>query len=131
MLYTFSFSSSDLEVIVGSSEFFEELNKLLQLKDHLVTIFYDTIFNLGDFYVSTVAIQHPMFKETPVLPIAFMLHERKFQSCHEHFIEELKKKITKLSEKIFAVSLTGKRVLSTRFNQNSQIAKFLYVGIIF
>lgn len=39
-------TTADLEVTVGSSELFEDFNKLLQLKDHIVTIFYDEIFNL-------------------------------------------------------------------------------------
>jgi hypothetical protein len=53
----------DLEVFVGNSELFAELNKLLQVKDIDIELYYDTTFNLGDFYVSTLAIQHPMFKE--------------------------------------------------------------------
>lgn len=61
-------------------------------------LFYDTIFNLGDFYVSTLAMQHPLFRETPVIPIPFMLHERKFQSCHEKFINEIINEVPKIRE---------------------------------
>ena len=38
-----------------------------------------------------------MFKENPVIPIAFMLHERKFQSCHSDFVNILKSKIPNLN----------------------------------
>ncbi|XP_060607618.1 uncharacterized protein LOC132759787 [Ruditapes philippinarum] len=92
-------TTPDLEVILGNSEMLDELNRLLQLNDQNVELYYDTTFNLGDFYVSTLVCQHPMFKERPTVPIAFMLHERKFQKCHESFIEILKDKIPKLKEK--------------------------------
>jgi len=46
---------------------------------------YDTTFNLGDFYVSVLSFRHVLFKENPVIPAAFALHERKFQTVHEHF----------------------------------------------
>jgi hypothetical protein len=51
----------------------------LQLNDVTSNLFYDTTFYLGDVYVSTMAMQHPMFEEKPVIPIAFMCNERKYQ----------------------------------------------------
>ena len=44
---------------------------------------YDTTFQLGDFYVSTLAFRHTLFKEAPVIPVAFLIHERKLQACHD------------------------------------------------
>ena len=44
---------------------------------------YDTTFELGDFYLSTLTFRHTLFKEAPVIPVAFLLHERKLTSCHE------------------------------------------------
>lgn len=86
----------DLEVMVGLKEAFEEFNRLLQLKDENINVFYDTTFELGDFYVSTLAYQHIMFSEKPCIPVAFMIHERKFQKCHEQFLEVVKLKVPKL-----------------------------------
>lgn len=57
-----------------------------------VELFYDTTFNTVDFYMSATSIQHQMFKELPVIPIAYITHERLFQACHENSINELKKK---------------------------------------
>ena len=91
-------TTPDLEVIIGNSEIFDELNRLIQLKEQNIELFYDITFNLGDFYVSTLVSQHPMFKERPTIPIAFMLHKRKFQKCHEHFINILKENIPKLNK---------------------------------
>jgi len=39
---------------------------------------YDTTFQLGDFYVSVLCFRHTLFKEAPVIPAAFLVHERKF-----------------------------------------------------
>ena len=36
---------------------------------------YDTTFQLGDFYVSTLAFWHTLFKEAPVIPVAFLIHK--------------------------------------------------------
>ena len=36
-------------------------------------------------HVTTLVIQSGLFEERPIFPIAFMLHERKFQKLHEDF----------------------------------------------
>ena len=87
-------STPDLEVIVGNNEIFEEFKKVLT-----ISVFYDTTFCLGDFYVSTLSFQHLMFKEKPIIPVAFMIHERKFQKCHEQLFDLIKSKIPKLNSK--------------------------------
>lgn len=53
---------------------------------------YDTTFNLGDFYVTTIVLQLSVFNEKPIIPVAFMLHERKFQRLHEEFCYQFAKK---------------------------------------
>ena len=92
-------TTPDLEVMVGNNEIFEEFKRVLMLKDETVSVFYDTTFCLGDFYVSTLSFQHLMFKEKPVIPIAFMIHERKFQKCHEQYLDVILSKIPKLNSK--------------------------------
>ena len=37
---------------------------------------YDTTFQLGDFYVLILCFRHTLFKETPVIPATFLVHER-------------------------------------------------------
>ena len=97
-----------------------------------MNVYYDTTFCLGDFYVSTLAFQHIMFKDKKgkrkvqgvpqsqtaalprpqeeevkswalPIPVAFMVHERKFQKCNEEFIEIIKTKVPKLSNKAVCV----------------------------
>jgi len=75
----------------------------------------DTTFQLGDFYVSVFTFRHTLFKESPVMPTTFLLHERKFQQCRD---QETLKHIPALSrtkhplisdeEKDIVNAITGK-----------------------
>jgi len=56
-------------------------------KNAILLMTYDTTFNLGDFYVTTLVVQMTSFTERPIMPVAFMLHERKFQKFHVQFCE--------------------------------------------
>ena len=57
---------------------------------------YDTTFQLGDFYLSTLAFRHTLFEGGPVLPVAFLLHERKLASCHEELFKVCSKLVPSL-----------------------------------
>ena len=46
---------------------------------------YDTTFKQGDFYVSILVFRHAMFNESPVIPVAFLTHDGKFQKMPERF----------------------------------------------
>lgn len=109
-------TTPDVEIVVGDSDIFDEVNKLLQLIDIVPEFYYDTTFNLGSFYVSTLVFRHPVFKEKPLLPIAFLVHERKFQKSHEHFLEILREKIPKLNEKSFPVIMDTETGIINAFN---------------
>mgnify|MGYP003471151593 FL=1 len=94
----------DVYVIMGLQEAIDEFDKLLQLKtDETVCLFYDTTFDLGNFYVSTISFQHLMFTENPVIPIAHIIHERKFQKIHENFFQYIEEKIPRLGTKNIAI----------------------------
>ena len=67
---------------------------------------YDTTFQLGDFYVSSLLLRHTMLDGSPVMPLGFLIHERKFKETHEFFFLEVKKEVTYFSsEKNPAVPL--------------------------
>ena len=51
-------------------------------------------FNLVAFMFSIFAL----FQSSPVIPAAFLIHERKFQSCHSGLMSYLKKEIPSLSK---------------------------------
>lgn len=50
---------------------------------------YDTTFNLGDFYLSALVMKLEVFQEKPTIPIAFLIHTRKYQKMHESFFSNL------------------------------------------
>ena len=67
----------------------EELNKLLKYSKLLpqsVVLIYDTKFNMGDFYVSPLVMIHKFYDETPVIPLAYMIHQNKDKLDHRRFI---------------------------------------------
>ena len=78
----------DLVCVCGNKQLFNELDRVLVLKygGHQL-LSYDTTFQLGDFYVSVLSFRHTIFQEDPVIPIAFLLHERKLALHHIEFFE--------------------------------------------
>ena len=77
-----------------------QFNQLVDVKSaEQLFLSYDTTFNLGDCYVSAIGFKHTLFKETPLVPLAFVIHDRKFGSVHEHFFSFIKSAIPKISKK--------------------------------
>lgn len=70
---------------------------VLQRCPECLLISYDTTFNLGDFYLSVLVVKLNLFNEQPCMPVAFMLHDRKFQAVHETFFEQLKQRLSLLT----------------------------------
>ena len=93
-------TAPDLIVLLQMKDMQDEFDRLLQMiSDEAVPLFYDTTFNLGDFYVSTLSFQHILFDTPPVIPLAIMIHERKFQNCHEMLFNSVKQRIPRLKNK--------------------------------
>ena len=77
----------DLVCVCGQIAMFQELDHVLLVKSPSPQLLsYDTTFQLGDSYVSVLSFRHTLFKEVPVTPAAFLIHERKFQPYHEEFL---------------------------------------------
>jgi len=80
----------DVLIVCGHSSLAEELNGLLLTEsDSPQLLSYDTTFQLGDFYLSAFLFRHTIFLSSPVIPCLFLIHERKFQSCHEELMREV------------------------------------------
>ena len=62
-----------------------------------ILLSYDTTFSLGDIYVSSLLFCHVLFDSSPVVPAAFLLHERKFECTHEDFMTLVKKELPALN----------------------------------
>jgi hypothetical protein len=90
----------DLVCIISLPEVMTQFNQLVDIKstDQLF-LSYDTTFNLGDCYVSAIVFKHILFKETPLVPLAFVIHDRIFGSVHELFFSFINSAIPKISKK--------------------------------
>ena len=87
----------DLVVICGLDKLIEELDLILQMDSERPQLLsYDTTFQLGDFYLSPLLYRHTLFSNSPVMPALFLIHERKFQSTHETFMQNLAKLVPTL-----------------------------------
>ncbi len=87
----------DVLIVCGHSSLSEELNSLLQVESESPQLLsYDTTFQLGDFYLSAFLFRHTIFSSSPVIPCLFLLHERKFQSCHEELMREIALRVPRL-----------------------------------
>ena len=51
--------------------------------EKLPTVYYDTTFTMGDFYVSALLYRHHIFEGTPVMPLLMLVHERRTTESHE------------------------------------------------
>ena len=81
----------DLVCIAGLEEMLVHLNAILQIVPKVEQLLsYDTTFSVGDFYVSALLFKYGILEESPVVPALFIIHERKFQSHHQHLLEILR-----------------------------------------
>ena len=84
----------DLICVCGSKELLEEFDRVLLLESPVPKLLsYDTTFQLGNFYLSTLAFRPTL---GPVLPVAFLIHERKVSSCHEELFKVCSKLVPSL-----------------------------------
>lgn len=54
-----------------------------------VVMFYDTTFNLGDFYLSLLSYQHSFFNPSPVIPLFFLIHSKRTERIHTNFFKHI------------------------------------------
>ncbi len=52
-------------------------------------ISYDTTFEMGDYYVSILAMRNTALVNDPVFSVGFILHERKCMQNHEQFLTDI------------------------------------------
>ena len=79
-----------LILVFGLDSLWQEL-KSLKEETKFVTLSYDSTFNLGDYFLSVLLLRHGAFKENPIIPLAFLLHQKKDKECHTTFFRTLKK----------------------------------------
>lgn len=70
--------------------------------DKSLKIYYDTTFNIGNYYLSIFSYRYYVLDGDPVIPAAFLIHQRKFAVDHNSFLLKLIKKCPNLASKPFA-----------------------------
>lgn len=91
----------DLVVVCGFKPLIDFILPLCANEPILLS--YDTTFNLGDFCVSILCMQQPFLTSKPCIPLAFMIHERKFKWMHDHFFRLVRQNIPHLTDAVIAV----------------------------
>ena len=90
-------------VRMSAQPLMESLESLMRLSSSSITLHYDTVFNMGDFYLSTLLFRHSVFKGQPVVPFAFLVHTRRFIDDHVRFMEALSQSFPCLASKKFII----------------------------
>ena len=67
---------------------------------------YDTTFNLGDFYLSILRFRPTEFESSPVIPLAYLIHERKLSSTHDEFFRQISSTIPELQRTTNTIIVT-------------------------
>ena len=84
----------DLSVICYNQDVVAVFNSLLstsaQSATPTIVITYDTTFNLGDFYLSILLFRETEFEPSPIIPLAYYIHERKLQATHDEFFGHIR-----------------------------------------
>ena len=77
----------------------ESLEVLLKVSSGPITLHYDTVFNMGDFYLSTLVFRNSMFKKDPITPVAFFVHSWRYQEDHVRFMTTIRQSLSLLAAK--------------------------------
>ncbi len=86
-------------LICGLNQLLKEVESILNTDSQLPQLLsYDTTFQLGDFNVSPLLCRQVIFKNSPVMPVLFLIHERKFQEVHQVFMQHVAKNLPSLVE---------------------------------
>lgn len=110
----------NLLIVCGLNQQIKELNAVLQVDSDLPQLLsYDTTFQLGDFYLSPLLFRHTMFSSSPVIPVLFLIHERKFQSVHEEFMQHVSELVPCL--------VKGKKKIAMVTDEETGIYQVLYI----
>ena len=67
----------------------EALEQLVMINTEPTVLHYDTVFNIGDYYMSTLTFRHSLFDGNPIIPCGFLIHSRRYHCDHKAFIEAI------------------------------------------
>ena len=77
----------------------ESLEQLLKISTYPVVLHYDTVFNIGDYYLSILTFRHGLFIGNPIISCAYMIHSRRYHSDHCEFLKAVTNVVPSLASK--------------------------------
>ena len=72
----------------------EEIEKCV-----ITVLSYDTTYNMGDFYVSTIVARHSMFEENPAYLLSCLLHHKRDAWSHTVLLKRIQSSLPSLNSK--------------------------------
>ena len=87
----------ELGVVLAHRGMLQELRAVLTTGSQAQLLSYDTTYNLGDFYVSPLLFRHTIFDGAPVMPAAFLIHEKRTQFAHEVLMNFIRKEVPEIA----------------------------------
>ena len=70
---------------------------LLKVSTTPVSLHYDTVFNMGDFY--NLVFRHSIFEKDPITPVAYFIYSRRYQQDHIKFMQIVRQSLPLLAAK--------------------------------
>jgi len=80
-IHVLAVTRDNLCIVVGLPELTRDFCELY--KGETPTLYYDTTFSMGDFYVSCLLYRHTVFEGSPVIPLLMLVHERRTTESHQ------------------------------------------------
>ena len=81
-IHVLEITRANLCTVVGLMDMVSDFKELHRGKES-ATVYYDTTFTMGDFYVSALLYRHSVFEGSPVQPLLMLIHERRTTESHE------------------------------------------------
>ena len=85
----------DMVIICGLKQILEEMELVIGDGSINQLLSYDTKFTIGDFYhVSILIFRHTFLVKNPCILALFLVHEKKYEECHQklfHMLDKLVK----------------------------------------
>jgi len=120
----------DLLIVIGLKSIVDEFNRFIDVNlENSGTkqyFSYDTTFEIGDFFLTPFIFRHILFEGSPLVPLAYMIHERRQQNAHSIFVKLLKEKCPAINRTKVPLILDREKAMTNAFQQGLPNLDILY-----